>query len=139
MLGIGLVVLRGDNDRPRRWRREGKSTIDLFLEVGKGEERLVVLASGELSPNIREPNAKLILVTLSGVEAERLWINAGGSAFRPYFHPDMHESGDVTAIVEGMKAVGARYVYASDHSISTRVDYDDFKFAIEVYREHMLY
>lgn len=56
------------------------------------------------------------------------------------------ESGDrdlirrsVTDIVEGMKARGARYVYASDHSISTNVDYDDFRFALDVYREHMWY
>jgi len=46
---------------------------------------------------------------------------------------------EVTRLVEGMKTRGARYVYASDHSISTNVDYEDFKFAIDVYREHMLY
>ena len=45
----------------------------------------------------------------------------------------------VIEIVEGMKSRGARYVYASDHSISTNVDYEDFTFAIDVYREHMLY
>jgi len=56
------------------------------------------------------------------------------------------ESGDralirseVTKIVEGMKERGARYVYGSDHSVSTNVDYDDFQYAIEVYREHMAY
>jgi uroporphyrinogen decarboxylase len=56
------------------------------------------------------------------------------------------ESGDrdlirrqVRRLVEGMKARGARYVYASDHSISTNVDYDDFRFAIDVYRECMMY
>ena len=56
------------------------------------------------------------------------------------------ESGDralirreVTALVEGMKQRGASYVYGSDHSISTNVDYEDFTYAIEVYREHMMY
>jgi len=56
------------------------------------------------------------------------------------------ESGDrdlirreVTDLVEGMQALGARYVYCSDHSISTNVDYDDFRFAIDVYHEHMEY
>lgn len=56
------------------------------------------------------------------------------------------ESGDralikreVTRLVEGMKSIGARYVYASDHSISTNVDYKDFKYAIEVYKDHMTY
>ena len=56
------------------------------------------------------------------------------------------ESGDrdlirreVTGLIEGMKQRGASYVYGSDHSISTNVDYDDFKYAIDVYRECMMY
>ena len=56
------------------------------------------------------------------------------------------ESGDrdlirreVTGLVEGMKERGARYVFGSDHSISTNVDYEDFKYTLEVYREHMMY
>jgi len=56
------------------------------------------------------------------------------------------ESGDrelirkgVTELVEGMKAIGARYVFGSDHSISTNVRYADFRYALEVYREHMMY
>jgi len=46
---------------------------------------------------------------------------------------------EVAALIEGMKERGARYVYASDHSLSTNVDYDDFQFALDVYREHMFY
>jgi uroporphyrinogen decarboxylase len=46
---------------------------------------------------------------------------------------------EVATLVEGMKSLGARYVYASDHSISTNVDYDDFRYALDVYREHMWY
>ena len=56
------------------------------------------------------------------------------------------ESGDrdlirkkVTELIEGMKARGASYVYASDHSLSTNIRYDDFQYALEVYREHMMY
>ncbi|HUS45383.1 MAG TPA: uroporphyrinogen decarboxylase family protein [Phycisphaerae bacterium] len=56
------------------------------------------------------------------------------------------ESGDrdlirreVTRLVEGMKQRGARYVYASDHSVSTNVRLADFQFAIDVYREYMMY
>ena len=56
------------------------------------------------------------------------------------------ESGDrdlirreVGALIDGMKQRGARYVYASDHSVSTNVDYDDFRFALDVYRDHMIY
>jgi len=54
------------------------------------------------------------------------------------------ESGDrqvirrgVTDLVEGMKRLGASYVFGSDHSVSTLVKYDDFRFALDVYREHM--
>jgi len=56
------------------------------------------------------------------------------------------ESGDrdiircgVTDLIEGMKRLGASYVFGSDHSISTLVTYDSFRFALEVYREHMAY
>jgi len=56
------------------------------------------------------------------------------------------ESGDrklirtsVADYIEGMKARGVRLVFGSDHSLSTNIDYEDFKYAIEVYREHMAY
>jgi uroporphyrinogen decarboxylase len=45
----------------------------------------------------------------------------------------------VAELVDGMKAIGARYIFASDHSISTNVDYRDFQVAVETYREHMAY
>jgi uroporphyrinogen decarboxylase len=46
---------------------------------------------------------------------------------------------EVTEYIEGMKARGARLVFASDHSISTNTHYDSYLYAVEVYREHMLY
>ncbi len=46
---------------------------------------------------------------------------------------------ETAALVEGMKAAGARYVFASDHSLSTNVRYDDFRVAVDAYREHMYY
>lgn len=56
------------------------------------------------------------------------------------------ESGDrdlirteVTKLVQSMKERGARYVFASDHSVSTNVRLPDFEYAIEVYRENMMY
>jgi len=56
------------------------------------------------------------------------------------------ESGDraeieasVEGLVEGMKAMGAGYVFGSDHSLSTNVDYGDFCLAVEVYRRHCRY
>jgi uroporphyrinogen decarboxylase len=51
------------------------------------------------------------------------------------------ESGDkeiirkeVTRIITGMKERGARYIFGSDHSISPLVEYESFKYAIEVYK-----
>ena len=56
------------------------------------------------------------------------------------------ESGDedvirtgVSLLIEGMKKRRARYVFGSDHSISTNVTLASMKFAHEVYREHMYY
>jgi uroporphyrinogen decarboxylase len=56
------------------------------------------------------------------------------------------ESGDrelikaeVIKITEEMKAFGARFVFGSDHSVSTNVAFEDFKFAIEIYKQHMFY
>ena len=44
-----------------------------------------------------------------------------------------------TVLIDGMKRRGARYVFASDHSLSTNVDYDDFRHALDVYRECVAY
>lgn len=56
------------------------------------------------------------------------------------------ESGDrdvitreVSRLIEGMKARGARYVFGSDHSITPLVKYQDYLYAVEVYQEHMRY
>lgn len=46
---------------------------------------------------------------------------------------------EVTDYIEGMKARGARLVFASDHSISTNTRYDSYLYAVQVYREHMMY
>ncbi len=52
------------------------------------------------------------------------------------------ESGDraviragVESFIGGLKARGARFVFGSDHSVSTNVSYADFQYALEVYRE----
>ena len=57
----------------------------------------------------------------------------------------MLESGDrdlikkeVSGIVNGMRERGARYIYGSDHSLSTNIHYDDFVYSLEVYRERRM-
>jgi uroporphyrinogen decarboxylase len=44
----------------------------------------------------------------------------------------------VVDLVEGMKARAARYLFGSDHSITPRVTYDSYRYALDVYREHMM-
>jgi uroporphyrinogen decarboxylase len=46
---------------------------------------------------------------------------------------------EVAQYVDGMKARGARLVFASDHSITPQVNYDTYRLALDVYREHMWY
>ena len=45
----------------------------------------------------------------------------------------------VTNYIEGMKSRGARFVFASDHSISPNTRYESFCYGLQVYREHMMY
>ncbi|MCL4559246.1 MAG: hypothetical protein M1281_01360 [Chloroflexi bacterium] len=46
---------------------------------------------------------------------------------------------EVADYIEGMKRREARLIFASDHSISTNVRYESYLWALEAYREHMLY
>jgi uroporphyrinogen decarboxylase len=46
---------------------------------------------------------------------------------------------EVAAYIKGMKERGARLIFASDHSISTNTRYESYRYALQVYREHMLY
>ncbi|MHB0855989.1 MAG: uroporphyrinogen decarboxylase family protein [Anaerolineae bacterium] len=46
---------------------------------------------------------------------------------------------EVTDYIQGMKARNARLVFASDHSISPNTHYDSYRYALDVYREHMMY
>lgn len=101
--------------------------LDLIVETGFDGLNPMEVKAGNDPLRIAEKYADK-LVFIGGLDARVL------------------ESGDrnlikreVTRLVEGMKSIGARYVYASDHSISTNVDYEDFKYAIEVYKDHMAY
>ncbi len=44
----------------------------------------------------------------------------------------------IVQFMDDLRARGARFVYGSDHSLSTNIDYDDFLYSLEVYREHMV-
>ena len=46
---------------------------------------------------------------------------------------------EIVAYIDGMKARGARLVFASDHSIPPSVRYDTYRFIVDVYRQRMGY
>jgi len=46
---------------------------------------------------------------------------------------------ETTRYIEDMKAVGARLVFATDHSISNNTDYDSYRWALDAYRACMDY
>ena len=50
-----------------------------------------------------------------------------------------HIRREIIRVMDGMKERGARFVFGSDHSLSPNVRYDDFCYAVEVFREHMMY
>ena len=93
-------VATGENDGPLSDEEFDKNTMtrDRVVLFGDGAGAVVVQASDDDSRGILD-----CLLHTNGNEAERLWTKAGGSAFRPYFHPDMYESGDYVPVVEGRK------------------------------------
>ena len=46
---------------------------------------------------------------------------------------------EIAELLERVKAEGVRYAFCSDHSISNDVSYQDYLYALEVYREHCYY
>jgi uroporphyrinogen decarboxylase len=46
---------------------------------------------------------------------------------------------EIETYLEGMKSRGARLIFASDHSLSPRVQLETYRRAVDVYREHMWY
>ena len=67
-------------------------------------------------------------------------------AFKGGFDVRALETGDrplirreVTRLLEGMKRLGAGYVFGSDHSVPPDVAYRDYEYAVRVFREHMYY
>jgi uroporphyrinogen decarboxylase len=56
------------------------------------------------------------------------------------------ESGDrdlmkkeITRIMSAMKALGASYLFGSDHSLTPRISYADYQYCLQVYRDNMMY
>jgi 3-oxoacyl-[acyl-carrier-protein] synthase-3 len=93
-------VVSGTTDEPLDPEEFDTNTVtrDRVVLFGDGAGAVVVEARDNDEHGVVD-----CLLHTNGDQAERLWTKAGGSAFRPYFHPDMYTSGDVTPIVEGRK------------------------------------
>ena len=76
---------------------------------------------------------------IAGRYADRLVFIGGLDARILESHDRERIRSEVTGYIEGMKRSGARLVFGSDHSLSTLIDLDDFRCALDAYREHRAY
>ncbi|HHQ48358.1 MAG TPA: ketoacyl-ACP synthase III [Acidobacteria bacterium] len=92
-------VAKGETDEPLPAEEIARNTEtrDRTVLFGDGGGAMV------LEPSENGRGILDVLVKTDGTEVKRLWTPAGGSAYRPYFHPDMYHSGDQIPIVEGRK------------------------------------
>jgi 3-oxoacyl-[acyl-carrier-protein] synthase III len=93
-----LDVVLGESDRPIPADEYAANTTsrDRTVLFGDGAGAVVVSAEDDDSRGVVD-----VLLHTDGTLADRLWVNAGGSAYRPYFDPSMVEDGRVVPIVEG--------------------------------------
>ena len=101
--------------------------LDLIVEAGfDGLNPMEVKAGNDPLRIARRCKDRLVLI--GGLDARVLESHDHGLIRR-----------EVAKLCGGMKSIGARFVFASDHSISTNVNYDDFQCAQDEFRKHMHY
>ena len=104
-----------------------ESILDLIVETGFDGLNPMEVKAGNDTVRFAEDYADK-LVFIGGLDARVLET-----------HDREEIRAQVTAFINGIKEHGGRLVFGSDHSLSTNIDYDDFLYALEVYREHMKY
>ena len=104
-----------------------ESVLDLIVQVGFDGLHPMEVKAGNDPLRIADDYAEK-LVFVGGLDARIL-----------ESHDRENIKAEVSAYIDGMKARGARLVFGSDHSLSTNIDYGDFQYAVDVYREHMAY
>ncbi len=93
------------NPSPEEWALN-TATRDRTVLFGDGAGACVVVGEEDGDRGVLD-----ILLHTDGAFADRLWTKAGGSAYRPYFHPDMFESGDSIPVVEGREVFRLAVTY----------------------------
>lgn len=101
-----------------------ESVLDLIVNVGFDGLHPMEVKAGNNSLRMADTYADK-LVFIGGLDARVF-----ESHDREYIRTE------VVGMISGMKERGARYVFGSDHSLSTVINYEDFQYALEVYREH---
>jgi 3-oxoacyl-[acyl-carrier-protein] synthase III len=91
-------VVLGESDRPIEAEENARNTAtrDRTVLFGDGAGACVVSACEDDGRGVVD-----VLVYTDGELWDRLWTNGGGSAYRPFFRPEMTRSGDIVPIVEG--------------------------------------
>ncbi len=104
-----------------------ESALDMIVEAGfDGLNPMEVKAGNDIFRIVDGYADKLCFV--------------GGMDARIIERADKNEiRAEVTRLTDGMKARGGRWLFGSDHSLSTNVKYDAYKYAMEVYRENAAY
>jgi 3-oxoacyl-[acyl-carrier-protein] synthase-3 len=90
------VLGEADDPVPPEEYAKNTETRDRTVLFGDGAGAMVIRARPDDDVGILDA-----LIHTDGNDAEALVTRAGGSAFRPYFRPEMVETGDVVPVVEG--------------------------------------
>ncbi len=96
-------VVLGKSDRavPEEERANNTRFRDRIVLFGDGAGAFILAAEeGDAGAGIAS-GLEDVMVHADGAHADKMWVKAGGSAFRPYFEPGMFTSGDSIPILEG--------------------------------------
>jgi len=124
-------VIYGESDGPVPEEEYARNTEtrDRTVLFGDGAGAVVVSAVEDDAGGIVD-----CLLHTNGDEWQRLWTPAGGSAYRPYFHPDMYTSGDSVPIVEGRKVYALAVTHMPQVTLEilerNRLGLDDLRLVI---------
>jgi 3-oxoacyl-[acyl-carrier-protein] synthase III len=91
-----VVLGRSDAEAPAAERAWNSRFRDRTVLFGDGAGAFVIGAADDDRAGLQD-----VEVHADGSLADRMWVPAGGSAFRPYFEPSMFERGDTIPVVQG--------------------------------------
>jgi uroporphyrinogen decarboxylase len=112
----------------------------IFHSDGNLEEAIpLILDAGFVGINPMEAKAGNDLLSLAEKYGDRL-VFIGGMDVRIMETNDrVLIKKEVTRLIDGMKELGARYIFGSDHTITPKVEYDTYRYILDIYRMHKDY